>query len=74
MHDVINLDTLRLIGLALKSYEVPTGQQRYTILPKWPGLEFDIETPEGKAMLGSPNGLAAGYFRKLSRLVSLSTC
>ena len=23
---------------------------------------FDVETEEGKAMLGSPNGVAAGYF------------
>ncbi|KAJ8106913.1 hypothetical protein OPT61_g9226 [Boeremia exigua] len=63
VHDIVNAETLRLIGLALKRYEVPDGQQRYKFLPKWPGLELDIETPEGKAMLGSPNGVAAGYFR-----------
>ncbi|KAJ4347557.1 Mitochondrial import inner membrane translocase subunit tim8 [Ascochyta clinopodiicola] len=62
VHDIVNDDTLRLIGLALKTYRVPEGQQRYNFLPKWPGLTFSIETEEGKAMLGSPNGIAAGYF------------
>lgn len=50
--------------MALKSYKVPEGQERHKFLPRWPGIEFSIETPEGKAMLGSPNGIAAGYFRK----------
>ncbi|KAF3009504.1 hypothetical protein E8E13_003824 [Curvularia kusanoi] len=61
VHDIINPDTLDLMRLALQSYEVPEGQ-RYTYIPAWPGIEFDMETPEGKSMLGSPNGLAAGYF------------
>lgn len=64
VHNVINSDILKLIKMALKTYQVPQGQQRYTILPKWPGLEFDIDEPEGKALLGSPNGMAAGYFRR----------
>lgn len=50
--------------MALKTYQVPEGDTRRTILPKWPGLAFKIETDEGKVMLGSPNGIAAGYFRK----------
>ena len=62
MHDIVNDDTLKLIKMALETYQVPEGQQRYTLLPKWPGLVFEIETEEGKAMLGSPNGVAAGYF------------
>ena len=62
MHDIVNDDTLKLIKMALKTYHVPEGQQRYTLVPRWPGLVFDIETEEGKAMLGSPNGVAAGYF------------
>lgn len=52
VHDIINQDTLDLIKRALATYKVPDGQQRYTRLPKWPGLVFDIETEEGKAMLG----------------------
>ncbi|XPT03569.1 Mitochondrial import inner membrane translocase subunit tim8 [Ascochyta lentis] len=62
VHDIVNDDTLRLIRLALKTYKVPEGQQRENRLPRWPGLVFGIETEEGKAMLGSPNGIAAGYF------------
>jgi hypothetical protein len=52
VHDIANEDTLKLIKIALKTYKVPEGQQRYTYLPKWPGLVFDIETDEGKAMFG----------------------
>ncbi|KZM28677.1 uncharacterized protein EKO05_0009934 [Ascochyta rabiei] len=62
VHDIVNADTLKLIELALKTYRVPDGQQRERYLPKWPGLVFDMETDEGKAMLGSPNGVAVGYF------------
>ncbi|KAJ4311116.1 Mitochondrial import inner membrane translocase subunit tim8 [Neodidymelliopsis sp. IMI 364377] len=62
VHDIANEDTLKLIKIALKTYKVPEGQSRYKYLPKWPGLVFYIETDEGKAMFGSPNGLAAGYF------------
>ncbi|KAF1928401.1 uncharacterized protein M421DRAFT_92650 [Didymella exigua CBS 183.55] len=62
VHDAVNEDTLRLVGVALKTYQVPEGDIRRTRLPKWPGLVFDIETEEGKVMLGSPNGIAAGYF------------
>jgi hypothetical protein len=69
VHDAVNEETLRLIAMALKTYRVPDGDVRRTRLPKWPGLVFDIETDEGKAMLGSPNGMAAGYFRKCQTLV-----
>jgi hypothetical protein len=62
VYDITNDETLELIKMALKTYQVPEGQQRYTFLPNWPGLVFDIETEECKAMLGSPNGVAAGYF------------
>lgn len=64
VHDAVNEDTLRLVNVALKTYQVPEGDSRHTRLPKWPGLIFNIETEEGKVMLGSPNGIAAGYFRK----------
>jgi hypothetical protein len=62
VHDITNDETLELIKMALKTYQVPEGQQRYTFLPNWPGLVFNIETEECKAMLESPNGVAAGYF------------
>lgn len=64
IHDAVNEETLRLVNMALKTYKVPEGDVGRTRLPKWPGLVFDIETDEGAAMLGSPNGIAAGYFRK----------
>lgn len=64
VHDAVNEDTLRLVNMALNTYKVPDGDVRRPRLPKWPGLVFDIKTDEGTAMLGSPNGIAAGYFRK----------
>ena len=59
---IINDETLRLIDQALKTYEVPEGKDRLDTLPAWPGLTFDIDTDQGKALLGSPNGIAAAYF------------
>ena len=64
VHDAVNENTLRLVNMALKTYKVPDGDVRRTRLPKWAGLVFNITTDEGAAMLGSPNGIAAGYFRK----------
>ncbi|KAL8938122.1 MAG: hypothetical protein Q9216_004061 [Gyalolechia sp. 2 TL-2023] len=34
----------------------PTGQP-----VRWPGLTFGVDTEEGQALLGTPNGLAAAY-------------
>lgn len=31
-------------------------------LETWPGMEFNMETDEGKAILGSPNGYGIPYF------------
>ncbi|KAF2876222.1 hypothetical protein BDV95DRAFT_560268 [Massariosphaeria phaeospora] len=31
-------------------------------LKTWPGVEFDAESDEGKAILGSPNGSGIGFF------------
>ncbi|KAH6639025.1 hypothetical protein C7974DRAFT_387722 [Boeremia exigua] len=62
VHDIINSQTIRLMQMALQRYEVPEGQERLKRIPKWPGLELGIETPGALAMLGSPNGLAVGYF------------
>lgn len=52
VHDVINPATVKLVKRALLSYKVSDGEERYKYVPKWPGLVFDIETEEGKAMLG----------------------
>ena len=49
---IINEDTLSVIKQALETYEVPEGQERLTALPAWPGVTFDIETDQGKALLG----------------------
>ncbi|KAF3045874.1 hypothetical protein E8E12_002891 [Didymella heteroderae] len=62
VHDAVNKETLRPVNMALKTYRVPDGDVRRSRLPRWPGLVFDVEADEGKAMLGSPNGIAAGYF------------
>ncbi|KAJ4993437.1 hypothetical protein SVAN01_00985 [Stagonosporopsis vannaccii] len=62
VHQIVNQDTMRLIRMAMKSYKVPDGEQRHVFVPRWPGIEFFIDTAEGQAMLGSPNGLSAGYF------------
>ncbi|KAL1601929.1 Mitochondrial import inner membrane translocase subunit tim8 [Nothophoma quercina] len=59
---IINKITQQLISEALKTYKVAAGQSRVSSLPRWPGLTFDLESAEGKAMLGSPNGIAVGYF------------
>jgi hypothetical protein len=64
VHDAVNEDTLRLVNMALRTYKVPDGDVRRTVLNRWPGLVLDITTDEGAAILGSPNGIAAGYFRK----------
>ena len=49
---VINDVTGRLIDQALKTYEVPEGEERHNTVPEWPGLTFEIDTPPGKALLG----------------------
>jgi hypothetical protein len=35
---------------------------RQGVLMSWPGIEFDMETDERKAILGSPNGYGIPYF------------
>lgn len=64
VHLIINTDTLRLMKMAMKSYDLPEDEYSQVFVPRWPGIEFSIDTPEGQAMLGSPNGLSAGYFRE----------
>lgn len=49
---IINEETLSVIKQALETYTVPEGQVRVTTLPTWPGITFDIETDQGKALLG----------------------
>ena len=58
----LNKITVQLIDEASKASKITAGQSRVGRLPKWPGLVFDIGTEECKGMLGSPNGIAAGYF------------
>ncbi|KAF3046021.1 hypothetical protein E8E12_010379 [Didymella heteroderae] len=59
---VVNKETLGLIADVHKSEESQAGQARVDQVHEWPGVIWDIESPEGVAMLGSPNGLAIGYF------------
>lgn len=62
VHNIVNEETEQVIEQALQVYQPPEGQQRVAELPQWPGLTFDVESEAGQAMLGSPNGIAAGYF------------
>ncbi|KAF2258922.1 hypothetical protein CC78DRAFT_88846 [Lojkania enalia] len=50
---ISNTNTLRIIRRVL--------DQRGTTLGPWPGLEIAINSDEGHALLGSPNGNALGY-------------
>ena len=50
---IINKITQQLISEALKTYKAAAGQSRVSSLPRWPGLTFDMESAEGKAMLGT---------------------
>jgi hypothetical protein len=48
-----NTETEALIKQALDRVGKPLGP--------WPGVVFDMNTDEGQALLGSPNGLGVGY-------------
>lgn len=50
---VTNEDTAAIVATVLKN----AGQE----LKPWPGIEFQMDTMEGKALLGSPNGIAFAY-------------
>lgn len=54
MNWIINRDTLSIMKRALHS----RGKDYYS---KWPGDDFSTATPEGQALLGSPNGKPMGY-------------
>ena len=47
VNQVLNKDTQGLIAEALKAAQDPV-----TGVPEWPGVTWDIETPQGAAMLG----------------------
>jgi hypothetical protein len=54
---IINTETNRHIRKALKTLTPPKTETE-----GWPGVDFDMETDAGKALLGSPVGRWAGYF------------
>lgn len=54
---VLNKETNQHIRRVLKTLEPPLEE-----VPGWPGVEFSMESEEGKALLGSPVGRWAGYF------------
>lgn len=63
VHNIVNEETEVLISKAMELHLGDDGSPtRFTVLPKWPGLDFYTADKTGKALLGSPNGLAAGYF------------
>ena len=66
VHNVVNVETQELVELAIQTYWVPPGQERHEEIPTWPGVDFYMWSEEGKATLGSPNGLVAGHFREFS--------
>ena len=47
-HSMITLETQNVIDRVFKN----TGKK----LAFWPGDEFDVKTPEGQALLGTPHG------------------
>ncbi|KAI3276436.1 hypothetical protein DTO003C3_10180 [Penicillium roqueforti] len=49
--NVVNTHSLRIINEA-------TGN----VIKEWPGTSFDMSTPEGKAILRTPNGVGVAYF------------
>ncbi|KAH6639024.1 hypothetical protein C7974DRAFT_448848 [Boeremia exigua] len=62
VHTIINDITMDLIDEALKTYVLAPGEIRLGYVPFYPGVTFDMNSEEGAAMLGSPNGIAVGYF------------
>jgi hypothetical protein len=54
---IINPETNRHIRRALKTLKPPKEE-----VEGWPGVDFDMESDAGRALLGSPVGRWAGYF------------
>jgi hypothetical protein len=54
---IINPETNRHIRRALKTLNPPKEE-----VDGWPGVDFDMESVAGQALLGSPVGRWAGYF------------
>ena len=54
---IINPETNRHIRRALKTLDPPREE-----VEGWPGVDFDMESEAGRALLGSPVGRWAGYF------------
>ncbi|PSN73341.1 hypothetical protein BS50DRAFT_185402 [Corynespora cassiicola Philippines] len=51
---ITNHETLRIISRVLDNVGLP--------LEPWPGVKIDMNTENGKALLGSPNAVALAYF------------
>ncbi|KAF1361444.1 hypothetical protein EJ07DRAFT_164491 [Lizonia empirigonia] len=58
---ITNEITLALINEALRTYPLSPGEQRPNGVQKWPGTVFPMRYDAAQALLGSPNGLAAGF-------------
>jgi hypothetical protein len=54
---IINTETNRHVRRALETLTPPKTETE-----GWPGVDFDMDTDAGKALLGSPVGRWAGYF------------
>ncbi|KAF2125169.1 hypothetical protein P153DRAFT_300869 [Dothidotthia symphoricarpi CBS 119687] len=59
---ITNEVTLELIDEALRTYPLAPGESRPLEVEKWPGTTFPVRFDAALALLGSPNGVAAGYF------------
>ncbi|KAJ4993438.1 hypothetical protein SVAN01_00986 [Stagonosporopsis vannaccii] len=59
---IVNPITNELVAEALRTYNLEPGQTRLIRVPQWPGVTFSMDSEQGVAMLGSPNGIAVGYF------------
>ncbi|KAF9693177.1 hypothetical protein EKO04_008813 [Ascochyta lentis] len=59
---ITNDVTLALITEVLRTYPLSPGEERPNGVLKWPGTTFQMRYDAAQVLLGSPNGLAVGYF------------
>jgi hypothetical protein len=63
--NVENPDTLDIMTQVLGEYagnrNIPRCRDDFAPRPRWPGVDFDIKSDEGLALLGTPNGNGIGW-------------
>ncbi|KAH8724374.1 hypothetical protein GQ44DRAFT_728022 [Phaeosphaeriaceae sp. PMI808] len=59
---VENRSTVNIIFQVLgQEYDPYLWVDKWDDRPRWPGIEFSMETAEGQALLGTPNGSGVGF-------------